>query len=390
MAEALSLAQARRVAVAAQGLGSPRRAVTPGLRQVRGVAELIGALQIDSVSVVARAHHLPLFSRLGGYDTGLLSRLAYTAPRRLHETWAHEASYVPVRLEPVLRWRQAAFATKHGRPAMADALLSFIQERGAVAASELEQRSGAGSWWNWSETKLALENLFRSGELAVARRRSSFEREYDLPARVLPAAVLAQPTPPVEDAHRVLLLRSAALLGVGTARDLNDVFRLRGPVATAALQCAVNAGELQVVQVERWREPCYVLPGLVVPRRVAGAALVAPFDPLVWFRPRVERLWQMRVRLEIYTPAHKRIHGYYVLPFLLGSELVARVDLKADRAAGVLRVLASHAEPGTDAGVVAAALAAELFLMASWLGLTGVGVEPRGNLAGTLARAVAA
>ena len=351
------------------------------------MAELIGALQIDSVSIVARAHHLPLFSRLGSYDLGLLSRLAYEKPRRLHETWAHEASYVPVDLEPALRWRQAAFAAKYGRPAMADALLDLIEARGAVAASDLEKRSGSGSWWNWSETKHALEVMFRSGELGVARRRASFEREYDLPSRVLPAAVLAQPTPTIGDAHRLLLLRSAALLGVGTARDLDDVFRLKGPVAAAALQSAVRAGELQAVQVERWKEPGYVLPGLKIPRRATGAALVAPFDPLVWFRPRVERLWQMRIRLEIYTPAHKRVHGYYVLPFLLGDRLVARVDLKADRAAGVLRVLASHSEPGIDAAEVAQALTTELRLMAGWLGLSEVIVEPLGDLAPTLTAA---
>lgn len=383
----LSLAEARRIAVNAQGLGGPRPAVAPGMRQVRGVAERIGALQIDSVSVLARAHHLPLFSRLGSYDLGLLSRLAYEAPRRLHETWAHEASYVPIELEPTLRWRQAAFALKHGRPALADSLISLIAAGGAVAASDLEKRSGPGSWWNWSETKRALEILFRSGELAVARRRSSFEREYDVPARVLPASALATPTPLVEAAFHDLILRSALLLGIGTASDLLDVFRLKDPVARRVLQSAAAVGELQAVRVEGWKEVGYVLPSLVVPRRATGAALLAPFDPLVWFHPRVERLWQMRIRLEIYTPAAQRVHGYYVLPFLLGSALVARVDLKADRAGGVLRVLASHGEPDIDVGAVCEALATELALMGEWLGLSAVHVEPRGDLTPALTAA---
>ena len=400
--DSLTLTQARRVAVAAQGLGSPRSAVAPGLRQVRGVAERIGALQIDSVSVVARAHHLPLFSRLGSYDTGLLARLAYgdsgkpgspkpgeldSPPRGLHETWAHEASYVPVSLEPALRWRQTAFRAKYGRPELCDSLLALIASDGAVAPSDLEKRVGAGSWWGWSATKDALENMFRSGELAVAGRRSSFERVYDLPFRVLPAAVLGTPTPTIDGAFRVLLMRAAALLGVGTARDLADVFRLKGPAVQKVLRSAVAAGELHAVGVEGWKDVAYVLPGLVVPRRVTGAALLAPFDPLVWFRPRVERMWQMRMRLEIYTPAHRRVHGYYVLPFLLGSTLVARVDLKADRAAGVLRVLASHAEPGVDHGLVAEALTQELRLMAEWLGLSDVHVMPVGDLAPALTAA---
>ncbi len=389
----LTLGQARRLAVVAQGLGRPRPPQPVGLRQVRATAERLGVLQIDSVSVVARAHFLPLWSRLGDYDVGLLDRLAYPrrpAERRLFETWAHEASYVPVGLEPLLRWRKARWSHARPRPDGADAALDAVRAGGPLAASDLEARTGAGGWWNWSGSKRTLEWLFGAGELQVARRRPSFEREYDVPERVLPAEVLAAPTPQESDARKALLLQAAGVLGVAAAADLMDWWRLNRPLTRPLLRELEEDGALHRVTVRGWAEPAYVMPGTVLPRSVGGAALLAPFDGLVFHRPRVERLWGIRMRLEIYTPAARRVHGYYVLPFLLGDRLAARVDLKSDRAAGVLRVLAAHAEVGEVPGAVAEPLAVELAGMAAWLGLSGVKVRDRGDLAPALTAAVPA
>jgi len=387
----LTVAQARRVALVAQGLGRGRPAGPVGVRQVRATVERLGVLQIDSVSVLARAHFLPLWSRLGGYDRALLHRLAYArrpADRQLFEAWAHEASYVPVGLEPGLRFRRALYAARHPAPPGVQAALAAVEEGGPLAASDLESRTAVGTWWSWSGTKRALEWLFGTGALLAANRRPSFEREYDVPARVLPPAVLAAPTPAEEDARKALLLQACGALGVGTAADLMDWWRLRAPVTRPLVAELVEDGALQAVTVRGWRDPAYVLAGTAVPRAVTGATLLSPFDNLVFFRPRVERLWGVRVRLEIYTPAERRVHGYYVLPFLLGDRIVARVDLKSDRAAGVLRVLAAHVEPGEAPGAVAVALADELAGMAGWLGLASVAVAPRGELAAALTVAV--
>jgi uncharacterized protein len=390
----LSVAEARRVALAATGLAAGRPAAEPGARQLRAMVERLGLVQIDSVNVLARAHYLPAFSRLGPYRPEALDKLAHYAPRRLFEYWGHEASLIPVRLQPHLRWRMERATSdawggmrrvQEERPDLVARVLEDIRRDGPIAAGAIadeERPKPAGPWWDWSDVKRAVEFLFWSGQVTSARRRG-FERLYDIPERVLPAEVLATPTPPVDEAQRELVRTAARALGIATERDLRDYFRL--PVAAARARVAelAEAGELLPVAVEGWRESAYLHADARVPRTASGAALVAPFDPLVWERSRVERLFGMRYRIEIYVPAPKRVHGYYVLPFLLGERLVARVDLKADRQAGVLRVQAAHAEPDAPAET-AEALQAELALMAGWLELGGVAVEPRGDLAPAL------
>ncbi|HEY4917231.1 MAG TPA: crosslink repair DNA glycosylase YcaQ family protein [Solirubrobacteraceae bacterium] len=392
--ERLSAAEARRVAVAAQGFGGPRATGPVGGHALRRVLQRIGLVQIDSVNVLVRAHYLPLFSRLGAYDTVVLDRAAYYAPRRLFEYWGHEASLLPVELYPLLRWRmERASADAWGgmqrisreRPELLERLVEDVRERGPISASELaadEAPRRTGPWWDWSDIKRALEFLFWSGRLTSARRRR-FERLYDLPERVLPRAVLALPTPSAEDAQRELLRIAARALGVAAERDLRDYFRLPTTEARARTAELVEAGELLPVSVEGWRTPGYLHPAANVPRRVDACALVGPFDSLVWNRDRTERIFDFRYRIEIYVPKPKRVHGYYVLPFLLGERLVARVDLKADREAGVLRVQAAHGEPAAPPET-AGALREQLHALASWLGLGGVEVVRSGDLARAL------
>ncbi|MEA3039389.1 MAG: uncharacterized protein QOE79_1902 [Sphingomonadales bacterium] len=393
--ETLSLAAARRIALAAQGLDRPRPEGPVGSRRLLALADRLNLFQIDSVNVLARAHYLPAFSRLGPYDTALLDRAAWGRPRRLFEYWGHEASLLPLPLHPLLRWRMAraergesgwgslrAFA--HERRHEADAVLARIAADGPLAASDLEK--GRSGWWQWSGAKRVLEWLFWAGRITTATRRGSFERVYDLPERVIPAAILALPTPAPEEAQHTLLLRAARALGVATARDLRDYFRLSPADAAPRLAELVEDGRLLPVRVEGWRDLAFLDPEARRPRRAAGQALLAPFDPLIWERSRAERLFGLRYRIEIYTPAHKRVHGYYVLPFLLGDRIAARVDLKSDRKSGALVVRATHSEQG---GRPAEPLAAELRLTARWLGLDEVRVEPRGGLAGELAAALA-
>ncbi len=393
----LSAGEARRVAVAALGLHARRPAGAVDRRHVRAVLRSVALLQIDSVNIVARAHYLPLFSRLGAYPTGLLDRMAYR-DRELFEYWGHEASLLPVAVHPLLRWRMAraarsdAWGIARERPGYVEAVLAEVGARGPVAAADLEPPRTSprrGTWWDRSDAKRALEILFWTGEVAVATRTAGFERRYDVPERVLPAAVLAAPTPTEDEAHRALLERAARSHGVGTARDLADYFRLPLTASRARLAELVEAGALLAVAVEGWAEPAYLHPAVAVPRRVDACALLAPFDPLVWERARAERLFGFRYRIEIYVPAAQRRYGYYVLPFLLGDRLVARVDLKADRAAGQLRVLGAWAEPTADPAPTAAALAGELAALARWLELADVTVAARGDFAPLLARVVA-
>jgi uncharacterized protein YcaQ len=397
----LSAAQARRVALAAQGFADGLRDRPADGWALRRVLSRIGLIQIDSVNVLARAHYLPLFSRIGPYDTTILERAAWNAPRRLFEYWGHEASLLPVALHPLLRWRMDCAAedawggvrrVAQDHPDLVERVFETVAERGPISASELaadhgEGRRRSGPWWDWSHTKRALEWLFWSGRVTSARRRG-FERLYDLPERVLPRKVVETPTPDVADAQRELMRIASRALGIATERDLRDYFRL--PVADARARVAelVEAGELAPVTVEGWGgAAAYLDPAAKIPRRVSARALVGPFDSLIWERPRVQRLFGLRYRIEIYVPAPKRVHGYYVLPFLLGDALVARVDLKADRKAGVLLVQATHAEPDAPAHT-AEALAEELALMAGWLGLEGVRVVNRGDLARALRAAV--
>jgi uncharacterized protein len=385
--------------LAAQGFGRPRPPTPPDRRHLRRLVSDTALLQIDSVNVLARAHYLPGWSRLGSYPTALLDRMAYR-DRELFEYWGHEAALLPVRLHPLMRWRMRRAERLEGtwermarlvreRPDYVRHVLAMVAERGPVTAGELaaEERRSKDHWgWNWTDAKTALEHLFSTGAVTASSRRN-FERVYDVTERVIPRAVLDLPTPDEPDAHRELLLLAAHRHGVGTAVDLADYFRLRLPQARPRLAELVEDGRLATATVEGWRQPAYVVPGLVRPRRIEARALLAPFDPLVWERDRTERLFGFRYRIEIYVPRDRRTHGYYVLPFLLGDRLVARVDLKADRGPRVLRVQAAYAEPHAPSET-AEALAAELRGLAGWLGLDEVAVSPVGDLAAPLAAAV--
>nr|MDQ3611924.1 winged helix DNA-binding domain-containing protein [Actinomycetota bacterium] len=385
--ERVSRRVARRIALAASGFADPRPKGPPDRRHLRRVLGRTALLQMDSVNVFERAHYLPVFSRLGPYPTSLVDRAAYT-DRELFEYWGHEASLLPVATHPLLRWRMArAEALEEGwggplrvmrdQPAFVAEVLARVRDEGPIGAGALHRAAAPGQsrrggpWWDWSQTKVALEYLFWSGRVTTATRRS-FERVYDLTERVIPAAVLALPTPPREDAQRELVRIAARAHGVATERDLRDYFRLRVDEGAAAVRSLIEAGELLRVEVEGWRQPAYLWPGARVPRRVVASALLSPFDPLVWERSRTSRLFDFDYRIEIYVPAARRVHGYYVLPFLHDEALRARVDLKADRRAGALRVMASWLEPGSDAVGTATALVGELRLAASWQGLSGV------------------
>lgn len=391
MVETLSAKDARRIALAAQGFGRPRPGA-PGKRHLLSTIEALGVVQIDSVNVVSRSHYLPLFSRLGPYDRTLLEDMAWGKKPALAEYWAHEASLTPLSTHPLLRWRMqdaldgvgvwknvSAFLRSHAD--FIDQALAAVAERGPLAASELELGAkGEGGWWGWSEGKRAMECLFWTGRLTTATRRNSFERVYGLPERVLPKAILETPTPERGEACRELLKIAARAMGVATERDLRDYFRLGVTDGRDGVASLVADGTLQKAAVKGWDAPAYLWPEARRPRSVKASALLSPFDNLIWFRERTERIFGVRVRLEIYTPAHKRTHGYYVLPFLQDEAITARVDLKADRKAGKLLVLAAHAEPDAN-DETANRLADELALMASWLGLSDVEVRPTGDLA---------
>jgi uncharacterized protein len=393
----LSAPEARRVALAAQGFADRRPAGRVDARHVRRVLGRVGLLQIDSVNVLVRSHYLPLFSRLGPYPRDVLERLAYEQGA-LFEYWSHEQSLLPVEAHPLVRWRMARAAAGHTwaglarfaaeQPAFVESVLAEVAERGGLTASALRQPGErSGPWWGWGKGKLALECLHRAGRLAAVRR-PSFERVYDLPERVLPADVLARPTVPETEARKALLVQAARSLGVATAADLADYHRQRVGAVRPLLAELVEEGSLAPARVEGWDAPAYADPAARVPRRVEAAALVSPFDSLVWDRRRTERLFGFHLRLEIYTPAAERRWGYYVLPFLLGDRLVGRVDLKADRRGGALLVHAAHGEAGADPATVCGPLAADLASMASWLGLGTIAVGDRGELAPSLARAV--
>jgi uncharacterized protein len=395
----ISAAAARRIALAAQGFATERPDGATNAGHVKRAIDRLGLLQMDSVNVLTRAHYLPLYSRLGNYDSTHLDSLAWgrKSRRGLFEFWAHEASLLPLSSHPLWRWRMERAATNAGdgkgklhlfrreRARYIDDVRRQLRDRGPLAASDLESGTRkTGPWWGWSDAKYAMEWLFFAGEVTTATRRGAFERVYDLTERVLPAAVLALPTPSAEEAQRELLCTSARALGVATERDLRDYFRLGVADTKARLAELVEAGDLLPVAVEGWKNPAYLDPAARQPRGIEARALLAPFDPLIWERERTERIFDFHYRIEIYTPIAKRKHGYYVLPFLLGDELVARVDLKADRAASRLLVHAAHLEPGAEARKVAGPLAEELRLMADWLGLENVSL-PR---AGALARAM--
>ena len=388
----LDRAQARRIALAAQGFADRRHAV-PTLRGVSRVLGRTGVLQIDSVNVLQRAHYMPLYSRMGPYDDALLRRAAELAPRRIVEYWAHVAAFMPVELWPHMQHRMRHYrerghewgAMRHD-PALVASLLDEVRERGASTARDLDDglpRAKTHWGWNWSASKKALEYLFATGELAVAGRNSAFERLYDLPERVLPAAVLAQPAPRDADAHIELVRRAARSHGIATEPCLRDYYRMHHRQSRPAVAALVEAGELLPVRIEGWDRPAYLYRDARLPRRIEARALLSPFDPLVWERQRTERLFDFHYRIEIYVPEHLRRHGYYVLPFLLGERIVARVDLKADRRQGVLVVRSAHAEAEAPESTPSE-LGAELRQLAAWLGLPGIRVERRGDLARAL------
>ena len=389
----ISAAEARRIALAAQGFADRPPSGAVDARLIRRVLGRIGLLQIDSVNVLVRTQYLPLFSRLGPYPAPILETMAYQR-RELFEYWGHEASFLPIALQPRLRWRMERYAAGEGwvgmvRFARANGELlervhQFVAERGPTASGDLEEPGRrSGRWWGWSEGKQALEWLYSTGRLAVAHRRH-FERHYDLPERIYPPDILALPTPPADEAQRQLLRISAKAHGIGTATDLADYFRIKPAQARQRIAELVEAGELRPVQVEGWKAEAYMDPAGALPRRIRARALLSPFDPVVWERARTERLFDFFLRIEIYTPAPKRVYGYYVLPFLVGESLVGRVDLKADRKNRALLVHGAFAEAGQDPAFVAAELAPELERMASWLGLERVIVGERGEVAAPL------
>jgi uncharacterized protein YcaQ len=380
--------------LAAQGFADARPESRVDRRHLRRMIDRIGLVQIDSVNVLVRAHELPAFARLGPYPRRLIKE-STERHRELFEYWGHAACLMPMATHPLWRWRmqrkrelerRRVDRIESERPGYIAAAFAEVRDRGPIAASELTDGGAAtGPWWGWADGKSALEWLFSVGDISVAGRRNSFERVYDLTERVVPAAVLAAPTPSIEDAHRELVRIASRALGVATRADINTYFYLRADRGATSIAELVEEGDLMPVTVDGWSAPAYVAAGARRPRRVDARALVAPFDPLVFDRARVERLFGMRYRIELYTPAPKRKYGYYVMPFLLGDTLVGRVDLKADRARSTLLVQAAYGEPGIDVPTVAGALDEELRIMAGWLELERIEVRPVGDLTSPLA-----
>jgi uncharacterized protein len=388
--ERISNAQARRIALAAQGFDRARPTGKIDRRHGRRLFDNMGLIQVDSVNVLVRSQELPVFARLGSHDRDLIPSMIRND--ELFEFWGHEASLIPVAHHHLFRWRMERGRTeawgglvrlKKTRPGYIDDVLAEIVGRGPMTVGELTNPGGkkSESWWGWSDGKLAVEYLFWTGAITARRRPHNFEREYGVPEEFIPAEVLARPTPTEDDARRELLVLAAGHHGVGTARDLADYYRQKMPAVRALFPELVEDGRLVPVEVEGWKDQAYMHPDARTPRRVQARALLSPFDPVVWERSRAERLFGFHYRIEIYVPAPKRVHGYYVLPFLLGDELVARVDLKADRQAGELLVQGSFAEPDRPVDEIAVEMGAELQEMAAWLGLERVVVKRNGNLA---------
>ena len=388
--QSFTLKQARRLALSAQGFDGRSSPASVQPARLNRLIERLGVVQIDSVNALVRSHYLPLFSRLGHYNPDLLDQAAWSQGRRrtLFEYWGHEASLLPMSMYPLMRWRmnrasrgegiyQQLARFGHERRDVIRRVLASVQEQGAIGAGSLSTRQEkAGPWWDWSVEKHALEWLFAAGEVTVAGRRG-FERLYDLPERVLPAAVLQQALPDEAQAQRGLLLHAADALGVATEKDLRDYFRLAPADCRGRLAELEEAGDLWRCQVQGWKQPAWCRPTVKIPRQVTASALLSPFDSLVWERSRTERLFDFRYRLEIYTPADKRVYGYYVLPFLHNERIAARVDLRAERALGRLAVHAVHEEePGLDEEGIQA-LAINLRRMADWLGLARVQLNCR-------------
>lgn len=399
MRAAFSLDRARRTMLGAQQLAKPRP-VRPTPGQTGRVFDALGLLQIDSVNVLARSHYLPLFTRLGAYDRTVLDRMSTRHPRRMVEYWAHEASFIRPDLFADLRqwqrrtWVRATSMPEEPRSALTEAVLELLQQKHPLSAREVESVLGAGgqpgtkSWgWNWSASKRVLSDLFEQGIISSAGRGTAFERLYAPAAAVHPDAEAALEPVDRNDALLRLTESAARSLGLGTAPMLADYFRLPLRDTLAAAQNLAARGRLEEITVDGWKGPVFLHPEARTPRRCHGRGLLSPFDSLVFDRRRLQAVFGIHYRIEIYTPAHKRQYGYYVLPFLLREAIVARVDLKADRAAGALVVQAAYAEPDSPADT-AVELAAELRLMAQWLGLAEVMVSPVGDLSPALKLAV--
>ncbi len=392
MVQMVSAAQARRIALAAQGFGRPH-AETTGTRQLNLAIDRLGLLQLDSVNVFERSHYLPLFARLGAYDKADLDRLTFAKKSRYIEYWAHEAAIIPVESWPLFRWRMDDNRERYGtkpdgwvqsNAAMLDWLKLELAAKGPLAASQIEHDANrrSGPWWGWSDVKAGLEYLFRFGDVVTAGR-TRFERTYALAESVLPDSVLGASVSR-EDAVRRLMSISARAHGIGTLGDLADYFRLKQAPARAALDDLVDAGELVPVAVEGWNRPAWLHRDARVPRRVEATALLSPFDPVVWERERTERMFGFRYRIEIYTPAAQRVFGYYTLPLLIDDRLVGRVDLKSDRQNRVLRVQSAWTEADAPPET-AARLAPLLRETAAWQGLDDIEVMGRGDLAAATA-----
>lgn len=391
----LTTAQARRTMLAAQGFGRrPDGPVT--MRHLQRVLDRVAQFQVDSVNVCVRAHYVPAFARLGPYDRSLLDRAGDTRPRRVYEFWGHAACLIDVGLQPALRWRAEAHRQRpwHAmqrvlseQPHLLEKVYAQVVEHGPLTAREVEheEERTAGSWWNWSSVKSALEWLFYTGELTSAGRNAAFERRYDLPSRVLPAPVHTAPTPSEEEARLALARRAAAALGVFTPAWLAEYFYTDKAATAAAVAALVASGEVEPVSVRDWASPAYLWTAAARPRRLQADALVAPFDTLVFDRARLLQVFGTHYRIGLYTPKADRVHGYYVYLFVMDDTIAARVDLKADRKASALLVQSAWLEEAAPEPETAARLAAELRRMADWLGLADVVVADRGTLAPALA-----
>ena len=380
--DALSIADARALALAAQGFDTPRPANKATQRHVNSLISRLGVIQIDSVNVLVRSQELPLFSRLGNHDRNAIPKA--TESQKIFEYWGHEAAHLPVEIHPLFRWKMEAARLGKARhwgltsfyddnKAFVKRMLKHVEKNGPTTSRELSTRTEKkGTWWDWDEAKVALEYLFLTGQLMSRGRGTDFARIYDTPERVLPQRVIDAPTPSEHDARKQLLVRSAIAQGVATASDLADYYRQKPAAVKPLIAELVEEGELREVAVDRWTEKAFVHRNAKLPKQLHATALLSPFDSLVWCRPRNERLFNFHYRIEIYTPKEKRKFGYYVLPFIMNGEMVGRVDLKADRANSKLLVHSVHTEKGVKRSNISDALDRELRVMASWLGLDKV------------------
>jgi uncharacterized protein len=398
--DSLSNTQARRIALVAQGFANPKREGTANWTRIERAIAQMNLLQIDSVNVLVRSHYLPVFARAGHYNHDTLDQRTFgRRKRRFFEYWAHEASFLPLELYPLLRWKmeralkgmgEHKFLEKFGRDqkAYVDEVREHVRANGPTAVSDLPDPGGrTGNWWGWNKGKIALEYLFHTGEVTAATRRV-FERLYDLPERVLPAETLNAPAVPEDEAVRRLIDLSARALGIASEADLRDYFRLPVDAFKKAMPALIEEGVLVPAKVDGWTIKAYRHRDTGAPRKAGANTLLSPFDPLVWERSRAERLFDFRYRIEIYTPQSKRVYGYYVLPFLEGDRLTARFCLKADRQSGLLRVNTAHGEDGIDVVRTAEAAAPEFRRMAQWLGLADVEATAKGSLARPLRQAL--